>query len=104
MKKTFQIPENIENGIKWILIAGLFVWNLIEGAVYENQYPLVMVHVYPIAVWRIALIVLIILASDWCPSLTLMLMYFVFFYIMDLEVTIDKWSLADLKKKSPTAK
>lgn len=104
MKKGFDLPINIENGIKLALTASLFIWNLIEGSVYENQYPLVMVHVYPIAVWRIALIVLIILASDWCPSLTLMLMYFVFFYIMDLEITIDKWSLADLKKKSPTAK
>jgi hypothetical protein len=102
--KKFEIPIHIQNGIKLVLIAALFVWNLIEGSVYQNQYPLVMVHVYPIAIWRIALIVLIILASDWCPSLTLMLMYFVFFYIMDMEITIEKWSLADLKKKSPSAK
>ena len=104
MKNRFEIPKNIENGIKLTLTAILFIWNLIEASVYENQYPLVMVHVYPIAAWRIALVFLIILASDWCPSLTLMLTYFVFFYIMDLEITIDKWSLVDLNKKSPVTK
>jgi len=102
MKKVFVFPTTIDTVVKVALIATLFVWNLIEGAVYEHQYPLAMIHIYPLAIWRIALITLLILASDWCPSLTLMLAYFVFFYIMDLEVTIEKWSLNDLsflKKK-----
>ena len=104
MKKPFEIPKTIDSALKLILTAGLLGWNIIEGAIYEYQYPLVMIHLYPLAIWRIALVVLIILASDWCPSVTLMLTYFVFFYIMDLEVTIEKWSLKDLKKNSPNAK
>ena len=104
MKKSFEIPKTIDSALKLILTAGLLGWNIIEGAIYEHQYPLVMIHLYPLAIWRIALVVLIILASVWCPSVTLMLTYFVFFYIMDLEVTIEKWSLTDLKKNSPNAK
>jgi len=104
MKKFFAFTEKIEDVIKILIIVSLFGWNLVEGAVYEHQYPLAMIHIYPIAIWRIALIFLIILSSDWCPWITLMLGYFIFFYIMDLEVTIEKWSLNDLKKNSPNAK
>jgi hypothetical protein len=104
MKKSFELPKTIDGALKIILTAAFFGWNLIEGAVYEHQYPLAMIHIYPLAIWRIVLVVLIILASDWCPSVTLMLAFFVFFYIMDLEVTIEKWSLTDVKKNSPNAK
>jgi len=104
MKKPFKTITIIENYVKIALVGCLLYWNIMEGAVYEHQYPLAMIHIYPMAIWRIALIFLIILASDWCPSITLMLAYFVFFYIMDLEVTIEKWSLNDLKKNSPAAK
>jgi hypothetical protein len=104
MKKLFELYKNFDMYLKLAVVASLFVWNVIEGSIYENQYPLAMIHIYPMAIWRIALIILIILASDWCPSATLMLAYFVFFYIMDLEVTIEKWSLTDLKKNSPAAK
>ena len=104
MKKPFEIPKTIDSALKLILTVGLLGWNIIEGAIYEHKYPLVMIYLYPLAIWRIALVVLIILASDWCPSVTLLLAFFVFFYIMDLEVTIEKWSLTDLKKNSPNAK
>jgi hypothetical protein len=104
MKKVFAYTKKIEDMVKILLTISLFGWNLVEGAVYEHQYPLAMIHIYPVAIWRIMLMFLIILASDWCPSLTLMLGYFIFFYIMDLEVTIEKWSLTDLKKNSPDDK
>jgi hypothetical protein len=45
------------------------------------------------------LLVLVVLASEWSAHTTLLLVYMIFFYIMDLEVTIEKWSLADLQKK-----
>jgi len=100
MKKFIEhLPKTIDGYIKLIFIIALFAWNLIEGAVYENAYPLAMIHVYPLAIWRIMLLVLIVLASDWSAHVTLLLIYTVFFYIMDLEVTIDKWSLSDLQKK-----
>jgi len=100
MKKSSEISNKIDSFLKIFITLCLFGWNLVEGAVYEHQYPLAMIHIYPVAVWRIALIFLIIIASEWCPSITLMLAYFIFFYIMDLEVTIEKWSLTDLKKNS----
>ena len=100
MKRFIEhLPKTLDGYIKLIFIAALFGWNLVEGAVYENVYPLAMIHVYPIAIWRIMLLVLVVLASDWSAHVTLLLVYMLFFYIMDLEVTIEKWSLTDLQKK-----
>ena len=100
MKKFIEhLPKTIDVYIKLILIIALFAWNLVEGAVYENAYPLAMIHIYPLAIWRIMLLVLIFFASEWSEHITLLLVYTVFFYIMDLEVTIDKWSLLDLRNK-----
>jgi hypothetical protein len=100
MKRFIEhLPKTLDGYIKLIFITALFGWNLVEGAVYENVYPLAMIHVYPIALWRIMLLVLVVLASDWSAHVTLLLVYMIFFYIMDLEVTIEKWSLTDLQKK-----
>jgi hypothetical protein len=100
MKKFIEhLPKTLDGYIKLLFIVALFGWNLVEGAIYENVYPLAMIHVYPMAIWRIMLLALIVLASDWSAHVTLLLVYMVFFYIMDLEVTIEKWSLTDLQKK-----
>ena len=100
MKKFIEhLPKTADGYIKLFFIIALFGWNLVEGSVYENAYPLAMIHVYPLAIWRIMLLILIVFASDWSAHVTLLLIYMVFFYIMDLEVTIEKWSLTDLQKK-----
>lgn len=93
------LPTTLDGNIKLAFIVALFGWNLVEGAVYENVYPLAMIHIYPLAIWRIMLLALVVLASDWSAHVTLLLAYMIFFYIMDLEVTINKWSLTDLQKK-----
>lgn len=100
MKRFIEhLPKTIDGYIKLAFITALFGWNLVEGAVYENAYPLAMIHIYPLAIWRIMLLVLVVFASDWSAHVTLLLAYTILFYIMDLEITIDKWSLADLQKK-----
>ena len=91
------LPKTVEGYVKLAFIIALFGWNLVEGAVFEHQYPLAMIHVYPLAIWRIMLLILVVLASEWSAHTTLLLVYMIFFYIMDLEVTIEKWSLADLQ-------
>ena len=79
-------------------VAILFGWNFLEGAFFEHQYPAAMVSLYQVPLWRIAFLVAMILAADWCPSVGIMLGFFIFFYIMDLEVTLDKWTATDLKR------
>jgi hypothetical protein len=72
-------------------VIGFFMWNLLEGAVFENQYPKGMVALYPYAGWRFLIPILLILGGSWCHSVGIMLAFFIFFYVMDMEVTLEKW-------------
>lgn len=83
--------------LKYIVIAAFFGWNLLEGSVFENEYPSAMVNLYQYPIWRIVWVVLLILATDWCPCVAVMVAFTIFFYIMDIEVTTHKWSAVDLK-------
>ncbi len=83
---------------KLAFTAVLFGWNVVEGAVFENEYPAGMVTLYQIPLWRLLLLAVLYLSADWCPSVSLMLAFFLFFYIMDMEVTLDKWEARDLKR------
>ncbi len=76
-----------------------FSWNLLEGAVFENVYPAAMVKLYIYPIWRLLLVGLLYVASDWCPSVALMIAFTLFFYYMDMEVTLDHWSHSDLVRK-----
>jgi hypothetical protein len=91
---------SIESILKGILVAAFLGWNLLEGAVFENTYPLVMVHLYRYPIWRVLLLVLVVLSAEWCESLTLMIAFMIFFYVMDMEVTLEKWSKKDLGRSS----
>lgn len=91
-----RVQIDIDGAMRLIAVAALFGWNFLEGAFYENAYPVAMVSLYLVPLWRIAFVVLIVFAADWCPSVAIMLGFFIFFYIMDMEVTLDKWSAKDL--------
>jgi hypothetical protein len=41
---------------------------------------------------------MLFLACDWSPLVAVMIAFTVFFYIMDIEVTMEKWSLVDLNR------
>jgi hypothetical protein len=95
-KPSFTI--NIDDGLKLVAVIAFFVWNFFEGAFFDHQYPLAMVSLYRFPIWRLVFVALIYIAADWCPSVAIMLGFFIFFYIMDMEVTLDKWSTTDLKR------
>jgi len=66
-------------------------WNVIEGAVFENEYPDIFVKLYPIPIWRLALLTGLIAGALWDPFVGAMLAFTAFFYVMDMEVTMEKW-------------
>jgi len=98
MKKLAKSSLGFDDILKMIVVAGFFGWNLIEGAVFENEYPSAMVHLYQYPIWRIAIVILLVLSADWCPSVAVMVAFTIFFYIMDIEVTMVKWTIKDLEK------
>ena len=85
--------------IQGLIVGALFIWNVIEGAIFENEYPVALVKLYKYPIWRAALLLLIILSADWSPFIALMLAFTLFFYIMDIEVTRERWLPRELKRK-----
>jgi hypothetical protein len=98
MKKGNNLFDTIDIKIQGVIIAIVFLWNVLEGAVFENVYPYAMVKLYKYPIWRVAFVLLIILSADWSPMMSLMLAFTLFFYIMDIEVTREKWSANELKR------
>lgn len=75
-----------------IVVTGLLIWNVIEGSAFENYYPKALVKLYAVPLWRFALLVATILGARWSPSVGIMMAFAIFFYVMDMEVTLNKWS------------
>ena len=100
MKKLPKSSLSFDTILRLIVTLAFFGWNLIEGAVFENEYPAVMVGLYQYPIWRVLFVVLLILSTDWCPSVAIMIAFTIFFYIMDIEVTMEKWTVKDLKENT----
>lgn len=85
------ISNDLDNLLKNIMIVLFLIWNVVEGSVFENEYPYAFVKLYTIPIWRLILVILMILAALWNHSLGIMLAFTMFFYVMDMEVTMEKW-------------
>lgn len=75
-----------------IFIIALLGWNVLEGAAFENYYPKALVKLYTVPLWRFALLVATILSARWSTSVGVMMAFAIFFYVMDMEVVLNKWA------------
>ena len=91
IKGLLKVSDTLENYMKIIVTAFFLGWNVIEGAVFENEYPRLFVQLYPIAAWRLLLLIALIVGAMWDSFDGIMLAFTAFFYVMDMEVTMDKW-------------
>jgi hypothetical protein len=91
IKGLLKVSDTLENYMKIIVTVFFLGWNVIEGAVFENEYPRLFVQLYPIAAWRLLLLVALIAGAMWDSFVGIMLAFTAFFYVMDMEVTMDKW-------------
>jgi hypothetical protein len=91
VKSLLKVTDTVENYMKILVTAFFLGWNTIEGAVFENEYPRLFVKLYPIAAWRLLLLAALIAGAMWDPFVGIMLAFTAFFYVMDMEVTLEKW-------------
>jgi len=82
---------NVDMALKIIITLALLAWNVFEGAAFENQYPKALVKLYTIPLWRFVLLITMIIGSQWSESVGMMMTFAIFFYVMDMEVTLEKW-------------
>jgi len=90
-KKISTSSHGVDIFLRNIVIVAFLTWNVIEGSVFENEYPRAFVKLYTIPIWRLVLILLMITAAQWNHSVGIMIAFTIFFYVMDMEVTMDKW-------------
>lgn len=80
-----------EEALQSGLFGFLAYWNIVEGSVFENEYPRSFIKLYPIAAWRLILLAALIAGAQWSPSIGVMMAFATFFYAMDMEITMDRW-------------
>jgi hypothetical protein len=88
---SFIGTTTIDNILRAVFALSLLFWNITEGAVFQNEYPSSFIQLYCIPLWRLLLLAAVITGAYWCPSVGIMLAFAAFFYVMDMEVTMDKW-------------
>ena len=91
MKVGRDYTEKFDYYLKVIITIFFLGWNIIEGAIFENEYPHIFVKLYPIPVWRLLIVAAVIAGAIWDPFVGIMLAFATFFYILDMEVTMEKW-------------
>jgi len=91
LQRILNSSNDVDILLRNIMILAFLIWNVIEGSVFQNEYPEAFVKLYTIPIWRLLLVILMIFASTWNHSLGIMVAFTIFFYVMDMEVTMDKW-------------
>ena len=92
-------PEGVTDATARLLVtAALFIWNLYEGSVLESPYPKELVQLYGFPLWRLVLVLLVLIASSWCPRVGIMLALTVFFYMEDVEKLSTSWVSKGIKQ------
>jgi hypothetical protein len=91
LQNISMISNDVDNLLKNVMLLLFLIWNVVEGSVFQNEYPYAFVKLYTIPIWRLLLVILMILAALWNHSLGIMVAFTMFFYVMDMEVTMDKW-------------
>lgn len=92
-------PENLTDATARILVVSiLFIWNLYEGSVFEAPYDKTLVNLYGFPLFRFVLVLLVLVASYWCPRVGIMVALTVFFYIEDMEKLRKPWITYEKKE------
>ena len=91
LQRVLKSSDGIEILLRNFMIVCFLTWNVVEGRVFHNEYPYAFVKLYTIPIWRLIVLSLMISGAIWNHSLGIMLAFTIFFYVMDMEVTMDKW-------------
>jgi hypothetical protein len=93
------VPENLTDATARILVTSIFfIWNLYEGSVFEAPYDKTLVSLYGFPLFRFVLVLLVLVASYWCPRVGVMVALAVFFYIEDMEKLRQPWVTYEKKE------
>jgi hypothetical protein len=77
--------SKIESTTQIIALFLIFIWLMLYGTVFEAPYATQLVELHSLPLWRLVLVILVLVAAQWCPRVGLYTGLAVFFYLADLE-------------------
>jgi hypothetical protein len=93
-------PGGVVDGTARIIVTvAFFAWNLFEGSLFHTPYPVEWVYLYKFPYWRLFLVVTLIAALAWCPTVGIMVALALFFYLNDLSRLTKPWLETDTQKQ-----
>jgi len=92
-------PETmLDATARTLVVSVLLIWNLYEGSVFEAPYDKTLFQLYGFPLFRFVLVLLVLVASYWCPRVGVMLGLAVFFYFEDMEKLRRPWITYEKKE------
>jgi hypothetical protein len=69
-----------------------FLWNFFEGSLFHTPYSKQLVLLFKYPLWKILLIILVIVSALWCPTVAIMVVTAIYFYLSDLNILTEPWN------------
>ena len=75
-----------------------FLWNFFQGSLFHTPYSTQLVLLFKYPLWRILLVALLIISALWCPTVAIMVVVAVYFYLSDLNILTEPWTPNSMAK------
>jgi len=63
------------------------------ASLYEEEYSKKLIHLYIYPWWRILIVLFLIAAAAWCPIVSIVIAFLVFFYLSDMNTLVAPLSV-----------
>jgi len=81
-------PYNL--GLQIVLSLGLILYILWYGTVFEASYPNSIVELYGYPYWRLFLLLLVLVITNWSPRVGLLAAFALLLYLSDMKILTEK--------------
>jgi hypothetical protein len=77
-------------GLEIISAIGLILYILWYGTVFEASYPRSIVELYGYPYWRLFLLLLVLIITNWSPRVGLLAAFALLLYLSDMKILTEK--------------
>jgi hypothetical protein len=88
-----EIDDNVKPysiGLEIISAIGLIFYILWYGTVFEASYPDSIVELYGYPYWRLFLLLLVLVITNWSPRVGLLAAFALLLYLSDMKILTEK--------------
>ena len=79
---------HIDGIVRIIVIAFACIFIVRNASLYEEEYNKKLIDLYIHPWWRVLVVLLLIAAAIWCPTVSIILALLIFFYLSDMNTLI----------------